>query len=318
MRRILYTIPPVLVLLAFLFHLHVRNSVPTREDWKAATDAVRAELRSGDGITWAPYHLSEGRLFLHGLPGFHLESLENADFSAYNRVFLMLARGASLSDLPAEHKVKSIKDFGRLQLAEIEVGGKKVLGSLRQQLENVSIARLHAQNERRCTFWDGQAWHCDLTQSPEATRACLNSPIIEKLRTFRRHRQVNCGLNPLFNTARDVRIIGDFPRHCVYIHPQQGETLRIQWDQAPQGELVLDYGFTDRVTQVEKKRRNAPISLKITRTNQNESLTLTPEMGWHRWQSNNESEGPITLEFETQTTDNAEFCFELTVRGGRQ
>ena len=45
---------PILVALSIGLIASYRHDVPTRADWKAATDHVRQNVVDGDGVTWRP------------------------------------------------------------------------------------------------------------------------------------------------------------------------------------------------------------------------------------------------------------------------
>ena len=78
MRLNLWWLAPALVLGALGATVSYRMNVPERSDWEAATAHVRTHLTEGDGVAWAPYWAGEGAS-LHGLPGFHLPEVEEAD-----------------------------------------------------------------------------------------------------------------------------------------------------------------------------------------------------------------------------------------------
>lgn len=315
---------PIAMLVAIGLLAQRRAAVPDRADWQSAAQAIAGGLASGDGVTWAPHWAGEGRLFLHGLPAFHLPALEQADLARYDRVWLMGAFGRSADDLPEGHRLVERRDFGPLTLDLVEVSGEKVLGDLRADLERVRVTRTKGSRVERCDFWDGRGWHCTLRKSPDQTRKCLGRPIEQRLRN--RRRDPHCGLDPWLNVSRDVRVIGDHPRRCVWFHPVGGKTLRAYWPDPPVGdgiEAVLDFGFTDKVItdHTRKETRTRPAVLRLRRGSEGPVLgeqPVSPEKGWRRWRLPlSAGEGGLTVEVETEATVDAHLCIDLTLRGPR-
>ncbi len=308
-----------------------RARVPARAFWQAAADAARADLLPGDGVTWTPYWAGEARLALHDLPAFHLPDPAAADLARYDRVWLMGAFGVDADDLPAA-QVASIdrRTFGRVTLDRVQVAGEKVHADLRAELEAVRVTRVRGAKSEACDFWDGIGWHCTLRRSPDDTRRCLATPIAQQLRRDarpgRRLIEPNpwarfCGLDAWINVSRDVRVIGEAPRRCVWYHPRAGETVRLAWPaDAPRAErLVVDYGFTDPVTVA----RNTPSKVQpatLTARRGEATLgqrTLEAAPGWHRWTAPLAGEGPVVLEVTTSDHRDAHLCIDATLRGPR-
>lgn len=315
-----WILAPALVLLGVLLTWWQRSRVPARADWQAAAERVRAGLQPGDGVAWAPYWAGEGRLFLHGLPGFHLADVAQADLARYPRVWLMGAFGRDADDLPAGHRLAARERFGGVTLDLVEVGGERVVSDLYADLEQVRVVR-GGRNEQVCDFWDGRGWHCDLRRSPDATRQCLAQPVAKRLGEHRRRRSggdPDCGLNPWLHVSRDVRVIERMPRRCVWAHPIQGRPLQIEWPGAAAGDtLVVDYGFADQaVAWRNGPVRTRPATLKVRRGGQvlGEQV-VEPTQGWRRWRLPLGGEGgPLTIEITTESTTDAHLCIDPTIR----
>lgn len=303
-----------------------RARVPTRADWKAATDFVRERLQPGDGVTWAPYHAGEGRLFLHGLPAFHLLDPATADLARWDRVWLLGAFGAGARDLPSGHRPIDRQVFGTVTVELVEVGGDRVVGDLYAELESARLTRRWKRDDRRdvCDFWDGRGWHCDLRRSPEATRECLGRPTARRLRD--RRRDPHCGLDPWLHASRDVRVVGGGPRRCIWFHPRADATMSLEWPGAPAAEkLVVDYGFRDPVVtdHARPAPRVKPARLTVRRGDAVLAEQVVPvEKGWHRLvvplEGAGAAAGPMTFSIDTASTIDAHFCFDPTLRVARR
>lgn len=323
-----WLLPPVAVLVGAALTMCQRAEVPAPEDWKAATDAVRADLKDGDGVAWAPYWAGEGRLFLHGLPGFHLADVTRADLARYDRVWLLGAFGRSADDLPPGHTVLSRRRFGAVSLDLVHPGGEAVVGDVRAALDRVRVSRLRGEKVDACDFWDGTGWHCELKRSPDDTRACLAQPIPRRLSAFnasrgRRGRRADphCGLNPWLHVSRDTRVVGDAPRRCVWFHPVAGTTLRLEWPDAPEADaLVVDYGFTDKATHNRTRdARVKPARLRALRGDvEVGARRVEPVWGWHRWRVAAGGAGPLALEVTTGSHVDAHLCIDPTLRVARR
>ncbi|MBU0549924.1 hypothetical protein KKF91_08725 [Myxococcota bacterium] len=322
--RFLWAIPPLLILASVVLIFRQQRQAPTREDWAAATQHIRAQLKAGDGVAWAPYWAGEGRLFLHDLPGFHLLDLKEADFARYDRVWLMGAFGHSADELDSPHLLRARKPFGALTLDLVEVTGPKVVGDVYAHLHNAQVSRQDLSTGRvtACDLWDGRGWHCDRQKSPAQTRRCLEQPTAARLR--QRRRDPHCGLNPWLHVSRDARVIGGGPRRCLWMHPIKGQIVRLRWPSAPAGDtLVVDYGFTDKILTFRSDRDGPPrtqaAQLKALRGEAPlGTLRVEPTPGWRRWEVKaGEGDGPLVLEVTTTETTDAHLCVDPTIRKGR-
>ncbi len=323
-----WLLAPFAVLTGVVLTMCQSAEVPDRAAWKAATDAVRAELKPSDGVAWAPYWAGEGRLFLHGLPGFHLPDVATADLARYERVWLLGAFGRSADDLPGGHTLLARRHFGQVTLDLVQAGDERVVGDIRAVLDRVRVSRVRGEGPKEkvdaCDFWDGRGWHCELKKSPDATRKCLAQPVPRRLSAFKSSRRrrgkradPHCGKNPWLHVSRDTRVIGDAPRRCVWFHPVAGKTLRLEWPDAPRADtLVVDYGFTDKVTHNRTRDgRVKPATLKALRDGvEIGRRRIDPVWGWHRWRIAASGTGPLTLELSTTSHVDAHLCIDPTLR----
>lgn len=319
---------PLAVLVGLALTMCQAAEVPERGDWKAATDTVRAGVQPGDGVAWAPYWAGEGRLFLHGLPGFHLDP-RVVDLARYDRVWLLGAFGRDADDLGDGHTRLSREVFGGVTLDLVQPGGERVVGDVRAALDQVRVSRVSGGKTKACDFWDGDGWHCELKQSPSRTRTCLGQPVSRRLSAFRASRSrrggkradPHCGLNPWLHVSRDTRVVADFPRRCVWFHPVRGKTLRLEWPDAPAADhLVVDYGFTDQATH--NRTRDARVKPATLRAARGEHALGThvaePVQGWFRWRVDAPGEGPLVIEVTSPDHVDAHLCVDPTLRAARR
>ena len=313
---------PVLVLGALGATIKYRTAVPDRSHWKAAVESIRVGLEEGDGVAWAPYWAGEGRLFLEGLPAFHLPNLETPDLSRYERVWLLGAFGRNADDLVPPHQLIERLAFGPLTLDLIQVGGQTVISDFYEDLSKVEVKRVQGARSQACDFWSGRGWYCLKGRSAESVRACLNETTAARLKRHRRRSNPSCGLDPLLNVSRDIRVIGAMPRRCVWVHPVAGKTVVVKWPGVSLGkELIIDHGFTDKVTTDNylKETRAHPISVRMLKNGEllGEHV-IAPESGWRRWTVPTQAgQGDIQFEFTTQAHLDAHLCIDVTSRGAR-
>ncbi len=323
MRRMLFSpwmLVPLLVLASVVALAVQRARVPSRADWQAAAAHIEAQRQPGDGVTLVPDWAGEARLALHGLPAFPTPEPAQADLGAYDRVWVLGGWGQGAADLAGGHTVLSSARFGAATVELVQVGGDRVLGDLRTDLERARVQRRRDGGRvETCDFWDGRGWHCTLRKSPEATRACLASPTAQRLN--RRRQDPHCGLDPWLNVSRDWRVIDDAPRACVWLHPIANGEVEVAWD-APDGPtLEVRYGFTDKVIFAHDRAesRTQPATLTLWRGDTRlGSQTVEPTRGWHRWDVPwGTGSGPLRLTARTTRQTDAHLCVAARVRGPR-
>lgn len=336
LRGWLWLLLPVAVFVSAAVGAAQRDRVPTRRDWQAAVEAVRARLKPGDGVTWAPYTQGEGRLFFGDLPVFHTRDLATADLARYDRVFVLGALGydaapllAPRGDAPVHRLAEGGRQtFGRVTVDEVEVAGPKVTGDLLATLDRATVRRRYTDGrERLCDFWSGQGWHCEPKAAPELVRQCLGESVAARLaRHDRKQRSpdqldADCGLDPELHVSRDVRLIGDTPRHCVWFHPAAGATVQLEWTEAPAAEvLVIDEGFADPMVadNYARELHVSPARLRVLRAGTElGALEIPAQKGWRRHElplPAGASAAPITFEIASASDRDAHFCFDPTLR----
>lgn len=311
---------PVVLFVALVVGQMQSARVPTRAHWAEATERVRAGRTPTDAVLWAPYSQGEGRIFFEGLNAQHAE-LETADLARWDTVWLFTSHGRSAADLTWPHTVTDTGHFGPLTVERLVVGGERVVGDLYAGLEKTRVRRIDTPgNETVCGFWSGRGWHCTLRDAPETTRRCLGAPTAQRL--ARREKDPECGLDPLLHVSRDVRLIGDLPRRCVWIHPVQGQRVLIDWPEAVAAQVLqIDVGFSDPMVADNYKRqlKVKPARIRTLRSDvELETFEVPAEKGWHRQRIElPEGAAPLTFEVSAASTADAHLCFDPTLRAAR-
>ena len=320
--RVYWLALPLLVALAFVMG-HVQSArVATRDDWARATDAVRSQRTPTDALLWAPLSQGEGRLYFDGLNAQHAE-LPTADLARWDTLWVLGSHGRGAADLVWPHRIVETQTFGPLTVEKVRVEGERVVGDLLTDLERVRVSRVFAVGGevRVCGFWSGRGWHCALRDSPERTRECLAAPTGQRL--ARRDKDPECGLDPLLHVSRDVRLIGDVPRRCLWVHPVANARVTLEWFDAPAGSaLQLDYGFSDPMVadNYKRDRKVRAAHIRVTRTGRALlDFEVTPVKGWRSERVDLPPEaGPLTIEVSSDDPRDAHLCIDPTLRGPRQ
>lgn len=323
-----WIVPPALVALGVVALVVQQQRIPTRADWKAATDAIRAELQPGDGVTFVPSWAGEGRLFLHGLPAFEIVDGEPPDLARYVRVWVIGAFGRDADELGQWSHAEQ-RRFGRLTLDRITVEGPRVTHDLRAELDRTTVR----QGNATCDFWDGRAWYCGVRRDHAQVRDCLGRPAAQRFRD--RRQDPRCGLPDWFDGAgrygvsrgaqpvgRDARVIGGAARRCVWFTPPPGgRPGTIEWPMpATAGVVEVRYGFTDHVLtdhtpQAFAEVLTQPAILSVTRgATAIGEVTAEPTPGWKRAAFPLAGSGPLTLTVRSASDVNAHLCVDVTVR----
>ena len=330
-----WLIAPALVALGAIALVVQAHRVPSRAEWKAATDAIRAAIQPGEGVTFTPPWAGEGRLFLHGLPAFELIDGEPPDLARHDAVWIIGAFGHDADDLGL--KGADRQSFGPLTVERVAVSQPRVRHDLRAELDRATVRQIKRNRTETCDFWDGRAWYCGVRGDHDAVRACLARPTERRFKD--RKRDPRCGLPEWFGgvgryrvsrgpqpVGRDRRVIGGAARDCVWFNPLKGADHQIEWPvDSRDGLFVLRAGFTDHVLtdhmpQSFKDDLTQPATITVQRGGATlGEVVVKPEPGWHRAvfkMQNDETQGagPITLTVTSASDVNAHLCVDATVR----
>ena len=320
LKRYGWWILPFALLLNILLIVHYRRTIPNEGDWRSAAQHIRTAWQPGDGVTWHPFYVTEGLPHLHGTHAFETPSLAEADFAAFDRVWILVSHGESLEGISPIYRPKHIASFGVLDLFLSTNEGERIVADLYTDLETVE---LYEGGSRRCDFWANDGWHCLAQKKRDASRKCLSETTSQRLTRFRRRRDPHCGLSPWFHVSRDVRVIDRHPRKCVWIHPKASAPFRLKWTPKSEGNaLQLNYGFTDRVISMHDrpKPRTKPAKINLRYGNERQVIDVAPETGWFQRRYEAKSgrfSTPIFLEVTTSNPVDAHLCISLSIRKER-
>jgi len=309
-----WLLAPALFLISVGLVVRYRSQVPSRTDWADAVSDIRSEFASGDGVTWSPYYMGEGRLFFDDLNAFHLADDGPVDFARYQRVWLLTTPQAEVGRLLDGHTTLKQIQHGQVTLRLLKVGGKQVTGDLYADLGSVQVTKGPVDRAKDCSFWSGRGWYCDLKMSRKNTENCLSESTAKRLARHRRRRDPRCGLNRWMNVSRDIRVIGRTPRRCVWFHPDQRRSTRINWSLTGSGnELSIKYGFTDMViaNHARPKTRTQPLTLTVLADGREiATKRIEPTQGWFSWSLPVENPKDVSFVLDTKSHVDAHFCFD--------
>ena len=311
---------PGAILLSVIGLIHSKSEVPTRSDWARAAQHVRSELKPDDGVTWAPYWAGEGRLFFHDLPAFGAPPDDLDGYHRFRRVWRMSAFGQQ-HEGQTDHTVEARWQFGGVTLELLTTAQPRSVVSLYTDLPAVTVQRMRPTRVEPCDFWDGRGWHCVSPSKVGRIRDCLTEGTPARLRRFRQRKDPHCGLNPWLNVSRDHRVIGRYPRRCVWLHPVAGAETQGRWRPKVRGQtLHLRFGFADKVVEYFKGKipRTKPLTLKVASDNHPPSeFVVDPSPGWKNETIDLPSDlTELILSVSTSATVDAHFCLEADIRRG--
>ena len=330
-----WLVAPLLVAVGAVMLFVQANRVPGRADWKAATDAIRAAIQPGEGVTFTPPWAGEGRLFLHGLPAFELIDGEKPDLARHDAVWVIGAFGYDAAGLKLTGTDR--QTFGPLTLERVVVTQPRVRHDLRAELDTTQVRRVGSRRTQDCDFWDGRAWYCGVRGSHDAVRACLARPTARRFKD--RRRDPRCGLPEWFGNngryrvsrgpqpvGRDRRVIGGAARDCVWFTPLSKKARHeIEWPVTAQdGVFVLNAGFTDHVLtdhmpQSFKDDLTQPATVTVRRgETELGQFVVKAEPGWQGTTFAVQGTGPITLSVTSASDVNAHLCIDATIREAGQ
>ena len=107
--------------------------------------------------------------------------------------------------------------------------------------------------------------HCIPSAEHARVQRCLAETTSSRLNRFRRRKDPHCGLNPWLHVSRDHRVIGRYPRKCIWLHPVAGARTRLTWRPKVWGRsLDLHFGFADKAVMHFKGKspRTKPLTLR--------------------------------------------------------
>lgn len=303
--------------LSWVMIVGYRSSVPSADEWRRAVSYVKAARAGEDGLTWLPYFAEEGTPYFEGLNAFETPDASAPDFARYSRVWLLASHGDSPDAFPSSLSAQAVHREGAVTIWRVDNRGERVVADLYADLENVLV---HERNGQRCDFWSGTGWHCLADAQRNRTQACLKESTAKRLNRFRRKRSPTCGLSAWFHVSRDVRVIDRFARHCVWVHPRQRNAFVLGWKpNVKADELVIRYGFTDRVISMHSKAkpRTQTARLNITGLESATFIDVKPAQGWFEKRiaiSADRSAHAFTFAVTTPSAVDAHFCMDVTLR----
>jgi hypothetical protein len=291
-RRLRPVVLPALLALAILASVALtavrRGRVPADADLDDLARAVRAGFATGDVVLATPPWLVGAQARLGDLPYLSPRELVVADLRGYRRVWLFEQAGPSATWRDALERLgprREVALAGRAQVSLVTLATPEVARfDLWRDLEEARVLARYAP---------GEPWQaCDV---------------------FTRERW-SCPRDPGWSyVGREVRLVGNEPRACLWAHPLlPGGTLRLELPRRAAGTSVsLAYGFLDDVVW----RVKAPVAVRLLAGDEPLFSALrAAEPGVGRAEiALPDHAGPIALELTASYNHGAHFCVELRV-----
>ena len=307
----------LLILGSWCLIYRYKTAVPSLDEWRRGVTYLKASRDATDGLTWIPYWAEQGTPLFRDLNAFETPDLATADFAKFRVVWVFTSHGEDLSALPGKLTAVEAWVDGPLTLWRVENRGERVVADLYTDLRKVTVSDGGASP---CDFWSGDGWHCLPKSRRARTELCLKESTTARLNRHRRKRDPYCGLSRWFHVSQDVRVIGRFPRTCVWIHPKARRAFEVDWRPETMGdELVLRYGFTDRVISMHSKPkpRTQPARFEVTVGTERKSIEVQPIEGWFESRfvlPPDQAVNTVKLKATSTNPVDAHLCVSATIR----
>lgn len=283
---------PVLGLVELGAHWKQTRSVTPDEDWIAARDAVKPELRDGDLVLFAPGWADPlGRRFF-GAEIATIAREARPDESRFARAFEVSIRGAHAPEL-ARWKRAGERRFGAVTVTTYENPAPATVKDdlvLRLGAKDVTVSRVDGQGEAPCPFQRGatQPGSTYVPQGPAIPGDKFVCP----------------------GTYVGVGILHDMdhlPRRCIFASPIPGATLRIRFADVRFGQTLHGHDGVQWVT--DRTRAGDPVQIAFS--------VKGLEVGRH---AHKPGSGWVGFEFPTRELDGqrGELVVDVTARGQGQ
>lgn len=296
--------PPLLAsLLAFaLFEVvvHARTvaGVPRLDDYRAAAEALRAELRPRDLIVAAPDWTDP---VLRQVLGDRIDfaMAGRSDTAAYERLWALSIRGARPAEAPSGAPELK-RQFGRVTLMRWRLGPSPVTSDLVRLLP-----RAHVRQGSVDCPWQ----HLAPPRGGGLGRGVL--PPVERFQCAGRG---SSWVAPV--VLEDLSLA---PRHCVLQPPGGREPLTVRFDDLDLGDRLVVYAGL--YYEDERMRRGAPVELAIRLDGAPLGrLTHRDGDGWKRLElplPAGHPRGSLELTVTSRQTERRNLCWAVSVRSGK-
>jgi hypothetical protein len=290
---------PALELIA---HALIVTHVPTDGDYRAAADFIRSQVTPRDLITAAPGYI-DPLLRLNLGDRISLAMAGRSDDSAYERIWVVSARGAIPNDAP-KGKPELEREFGRLRVLRWKLGKSPVLMDFVQNLPAAEVSMSRNGVDHRCPRRTG-----GVARGGGLGRPVL-MPIAERFECDARQPW-------LFVGSIVMEDLSNTPRFCVWQHPQGNEPIRVSFDDVPLGDELVFYGGV--YYEHERMREGGPIEVDVSIDGQRRGgMTHRDGEGWRReviqTGASEGQRGQVRIDVRAANTDKRSFCWAASTR----
>jgi len=228
-------------------HAMIVARVPSPEDYRAAADFMRGQLRERDLISAAP---SFSDPILRQLLGdrMPLAMAGRSDDAAYERLWVLSSRGALPPDVP-KGAPELTRSFGELRVLRYALPPSRILFDFVSawSTAEASITR------------NGAAQPCPLRTGGVPRGGGLGRGVLTPVA---RRFECDARLPWLFIADVVLEDLDNRPRHCLWQHPQGSEPITLTYRDVPLGaELVFYAGI---YYEHERMREGGPIDAVIS------------------------------------------------------
>lgn len=244
--RVLFASTLAVAVVEVIGHFTIQSRVVPDDDWQAAAQVLRGEVRATDTILVAPSWASPvARMALGDL--MTEERVAYSDLDGFTRAFELSARGRRHPDL-AGLEPTSVRRVGTLTLREYALGASPVLYDLTSHVEEARVTIRRRNGEQPCAWRVGEFGRGGLGAGPMMPAG--------RFECDPRHAWVFVGRT--VNEDLDLE-----PRRCVWQHPAEaGSSVITTFEDVPLGaRLVLYAGL---YYEHERMREHPPFELRVS------------------------------------------------------
>ena len=285
-----------------LAHAGIVARVPDPEDYRAAADFVRSQLRPLDLITSAP-SFTDPLLREHLGDRIPLAMAGRSDNAGYERMWVISARGALPPDAP-DADAELEREFGALRVLRYKLGKSSVLLDLVQALPSAEVS----------IFRDGEFRRCPRRTGGTPRGGGLGRPVLLPIAE-----RFECDPKQpwLFAGSIVMEDLSNSPRYCVWQHPQGRDPVRVRYADVPLGEQLVFYGGI--YYEHERMRRGGPVQVDISIDGRRRGgMTHRDGEGWTRIAvatgTSESQRGEVQIDVRAPDPGQRSFCWSASTR----
>ncbi len=305
--RVLLLVAFALALTEAVAHFVELSRVPSRSEWTAAIEHVRAEWQPGDTLTVAPRWADP---LLRWSAGDRIDASHAgaSDLDAYGRLWALSIRGHR-PELAPPGAPDVVRTFGRVRVERWTLPPPRVTYDFTEHATTARVARVR----------DGVQTECRVVASLGDSGAGLSAGPIAPAG---RHVCGSGGEPWLWVGATTTEDLELRARRCVYQHPQGEEPIVATYDDVPLGDSIVLYAGL--WWEHERSLDGGTVTMTIRVDGEEVGRGIHHDGdGWSRMEAavpeaRRGTRGSVSFEVMTESAYHRTYCWAATMRGERE